>query len=185
MSTITSTLNTHELPTLTERRHCPLCRKFKRLMKIFTKTNIGKVKLQASRNFSFYFYPANIFKRSNIATFASEIKRFVIASSSSFFHYFSGVTWNSEQKIFYRSSSSYYNLVICCYKITFFWSIPFVNNYGSFCKHLWLMAMKMRLEVKSGSQRYCTIRPSPKHGPKNTKYEMCLNTMMTIVLSKG
>ena len=102
MSTITSTLNTHELPTLTERRHCPLCRKFKRLMKIFTKTNIGKVKLQASRNFSFYFYPAKIFKRSNIATFASEIKRFVIASSSSFFHYFSGITtWNSQQKKYF------------------------------------------------------------------------------------
>ena len=78
--------------------YCPLCRKFKRLMKIFTKTNIRKVKLQASKNFPFYFYPAKTLKRSDIAAFAWEIKRFVVASSSSFFHYFSGITRNSEQK---------------------------------------------------------------------------------------
>ena len=109
--------------------HCPLCRKFKRLMKIFTKANIRKVKLQASRNFPFCFYPAKILKRSNIAAFAWEIKRFVIASSSSFFHYFSGITGNSEQKNILQIVGQLICSLICCYKIIFFWSVLFVNNY--------------------------------------------------------
>ena len=44
------------------------------------------------------------------------------------------------------------------------------------------MAMKMRLKMKIRSQNCNINRPRPKHGPKYTKYKMCLNIMM--VLSK-
>ena len=46
------------------------------------------------------------------------------------------------------------------------------------------MIMKMRLEMKNRSQGYNINRPRPKHGPKHTKYKMCLSIMMAIVLSK-
>ena len=34
--------------------------------------------------------------------------------------------------------------------------------------------MKMTLKIKNKSQRYDIIRPKPKHGPKYTKYKMCI-----------
>ena len=47
------------------------------------------------------------------------------------------------------------------------------------------MAMKMRLEMRNRSQRYYINRPRPKHGPKHTKYKMCLSIMMATVLNKS
>ena len=47
------------------------------------------------------------------------------------------------------------------------------------------MVMKMRLEMKNRSQRYYINRPRPKHGPKHTKYKMCLSIIMAIVLNKS
>ena len=46
------------------------------------------------------------------------------------------------------------------------------------------MAMEMRLEMKNGSQRYYTNRPRPNHGPKYTKYKMCLSTMVAICIKQ-
>ena len=38
-----------------------------------------------------------------------------------------------------------------------------------------LMAMKMRLKMKNRSPIHDIKRPRPRHGPKYTKYEMCLS----------
>ena len=46
-----------------------------------------------------------------------------------------------------------------------------------------LMVMKMRLEMKNRSQRYGINRPSPRHGPKYTKYKMCVSIMMLICIN--
>ena len=40
--------------------------------------------------------------------------------------------------------------------------------------------MKMRLKMKNRSQRYDRNRPRSRHGPKYTKYKMCLSIMMVI-----
>ena len=46
------------------------------------------------------------------------------------------------------------------------------------------MTMKMRLKMKSRSQRYDINRPRPRHGQKNTKYKMGLSKMMVICIKE-
>ena len=46
------------------------------------------------------------------------------------------------------------------------------------------MVMKMRLKMKTRSQRYNIKRPRPKHGPKYTKYKMCCSIMMVICIKQ-
>ena len=41
-----------------------------------------------------------------------------------------------------------------------------------------LMAMKTRLKMKKGSQKYNINRPRPRHVPKYTKCKMCLSIMI-------
>ena len=38
----------------------------------------------------------------------------------------------------------------------------------------------MRLKTKNWSQRYDINWPRPRHGPKYTKYKMCLSIMMVM-----
>ena len=40
------------------------------------------------------------------------------------------------------------------------------------------MTMKMRLKMKNRPQQYNINRPRPRHGPKYTKYKMCLSIMV-------
>ena len=40
------------------------------------------------------------------------------------------------------------------------------------------MAMKTRLKMKKGSQKYNINRPRPRHVPKYTKCKMCLSIMI-------
>ena len=49
---------------------------------------------------------------------------------------------------------------------------------------LWLTVMKMRLKMKSRPNRYDLNRPRRRHGPKYTKYKMCLS-MMKIMCIKS
>ena len=35
--------------------------------------------------------------------------------------------------------------------------------------------MKVRLKMKNRSQRYDINKPKPRHGPKYTKFKMCLS----------
>ena len=46
------------------------------------------------------------------------------------------------------------------------------------------MAMKMRLKMKSRSQRYDTNRPRPRHGPKYTKHKACHVIMMVTCIKQ-
>ena len=46
------------------------------------------------------------------------------------------------------------------------------------------MVMKMRLKMKKKSQRYNINRPKDRHGPKYTKYKMCLSIMMVICITQ-
>ena len=46
------------------------------------------------------------------------------------------------------------------------------------------MAMKMRLKIKSRSQRYDINRPGTRHGQKYTKYKMCLSIMMVVCIKQ-
>ena len=46
------------------------------------------------------------------------------------------------------------------------------------------MAMKMRLKIKSRSQRYDINRPGTRHGHKYTKYKMCLSIMMVVCIKQ-
>ena len=39
-------------------------------------------------------------------------------------------------------------------------------------------------EMKNRSQRYDVNRPRPKHGPKYTKYKICLSIMMVICIKQ-
>ena len=56
------------------------------------------------------------------------------------------------------------------------------NNCICFDNVMWLMTMKMRLKIKSKSQRYDINWPKPRHGHKYTKYKACLSMM--VVFSK-
>ena len=47
-----------------------------------------------------------------------------------------------------------------------------------------LIAMKMTLKMKNRSQGYNINRPRPRHGPKCTKYKMCLSIMMVIYIKQ-
>ena len=40
-----------------------------------------------------------------------------------------------------------------------------------------LMVTKIRLKMENRSQRCDIHRPRPRHGPKYTKYKMCLSIM--------
>ena len=42
------------------------------------------------------------------------------------------------------------------------------------------IVMKMRLEMKNGSQRYDINRNRRRHGHKYTKYKMCLSMMVAM-----
>ena len=54
----------------------------------------------------------------------------------------------------------------------------------SFYDVIWLTAIKMRLRMKSRSQRYSINIPRPTtHGYKYNKYKICLNMMIVICLS--
>ena len=56
------------------------------------------------------------------------------------------------------------------------------NKLVCFNSVLWLTEMKMRLKLKSRSQRYDVNRPRLRHGHKYTKYKMCLSiTMVTSI----
>ena len=46
------------------------------------------------------------------------------------------------------------------------------------------MTMKMRLKMKSRSQRYDINRSRPRHGQKYTKYKMRLSIMMVICIKQ-
>ena len=46
------------------------------------------------------------------------------------------------------------------------------------------MVMKLRLEIKTRSQRYDINTPRARDGPKYTKYKICLNMMMVICIRK-
>ena len=46
------------------------------------------------------------------------------------------------------------------------------------------MTMKMRLKMKSKSQRYDLNRPRIRHGLKYAKYKMCLGIKMFIWIKK-
>ena len=46
------------------------------------------------------------------------------------------------------------------------------------------MAMKITLKMKNTSQGYNINRPRPRHGPKCTKYKMCLSIMMVIYIKQ-
>ena len=56
------------------------------------------------------------------------------------------------------------------------------NNCVCFDNVMWLMTMKMRLKIKSRSQRYDINWPKPRHGHKYTKYKACLSMM--VIFSK-
>ena len=47
------------------------------------------------------------------------------------------------------------------------------------------MAMKMRLKMEHRSPRYNINRPRPRHGPKYTKYKMCLSIMIAICIKQN
>ena len=57
------------------------------------------------------------------------------------------------------------------------------NKYVCLNKVVWLMTIKMRLEVKKRSHRYDINRPRLRHGHKYTKYKMCLSIMMVICIN--
>ena len=44
--------------------------------------------------------------------------------------------------------------------------------------------MKIRLKIKNRSERYDINRPRPSHGPKYTKYKICLGIMMFICIKQ-
>ena len=46
------------------------------------------------------------------------------------------------------------------------------------------MTMKMRMKIKNTSHRYDINSPTPRHGHKYTKYEMCLSIMMVICIKQ-
>ena len=46
------------------------------------------------------------------------------------------------------------------------------------------MTMKMRLKIKNRSQRCDINRPRPRHGPKYTKYKMCLSIMIVTCIKQ-
>ena len=46
------------------------------------------------------------------------------------------------------------------------------------------MTMKMRLKMKNKSSRCDINRPRRRHGHKYTKYEICLDIMMTIYIKQ-
>ena len=43
---------------------------------------------------------------------------------------------------------------------------------------MWLIIMKMRLKIKTESQRYDINSTRPRHGHKCTEYKICLSMMM-------
>ena len=43
---------------------------------------------------------------------------------------------------------------------------------------------KLRLKMKSRSQRYDINRSGPRYGKKYTKYKMCLNIVMVICITQ-
>ena len=54
------------------------------------------------------------------------------------------------------------------------------NKYIYLNEDIWLMAKKMRLEMKNRSSRYNINRPRLRHGRKCTKHKKCLDIMMFI-----
>ena len=56
------------------------------------------------------------------------------------------------------------------------------NKYVYLNEVIWLMAMKIRLNMKNRSSRYDINRPRCRHGHKYTKYKICLHTMMVICI---
>ena len=57
-------------------------------------------------------------------------------------------------------------------------------NCVCFDEVIWLTTMKMRLKMKSRSQRYEIYRPMSRHGYKCTKYKMCHSIMMVICIKQ-
>ena len=57
------------------------------------------------------------------------------------------------------------------------------NKCVCFSNVMWLMAMKMRLEMKNKSQRYDTNSPRSRHGPKYTKCQMCPSIRVVICIN--
>ena len=49
---------------------------------------------------------------------------------------------------------------------------------------IWLMTMKMMLNMKNRSYRYDINRPRPRNRHKYTKYKMCLSIMMAICIKQ-
>ena len=58
------------------------------------------------------------------------------------------------------------------------------NEYLCLNVLIWLMAVKMRLNMKNRSHRYDINRPSPRHGHSHTEYKMCLSIMMVICIKQ-
>ena len=54
------------------------------------------------------------------------------------------------------------------------------NKCVCFKDVIWLMAMIIRLKMKSIIQRYGINRPGPRHGHKCTNYQMCLSIRTVI-----
>ena len=58
------------------------------------------------------------------------------------------------------------------------------NKYAYLNEDIWLMAIKMRLNMKNRSSRYDINRPRCRHGYKYTKCEICLDIMMVICIKQ-
>ena len=58
------------------------------------------------------------------------------------------------------------------------------NKCVCFNDVIWLMSIKIRLKVKSRSQRYDINKPRPTNGHKYTKHKMCLSIMIVICIKQ-
>ena len=58
------------------------------------------------------------------------------------------------------------------------------NKCVCFKDVIWLMAMIIRLKMKSIIQRYGINRPGPRHGHKCTNYQMCLSIRTVITIKQ-
>ena len=58
------------------------------------------------------------------------------------------------------------------------------NKYVCLSEVIWLMTMKVRLDMKNRSNRYDINRPRLKHDHKYTKYKTCLSIMMVICIKQ-